>query len=36
MADGAYAGNAIVEFEVTEIVPGERRHPVPEPDAKFA
>ena len=36
MADRAHAGDAVIEFEVTEIVPGERRHAVAEPDAELA
>jgi hypothetical protein len=35
MADRAHAGDAIIEFEVTEIVPGERRHAIPEADAEL-
>ena len=36
MADRAHAGDAIIEFEVTEIVPGERRHAIPEADAELS
>ena len=36
VADRAHAGDAIVEFEVTEIVPCERRHAIAEADAEFA
>ena len=36
VADRAHAGDAIVEFEVAEIVPGERRHAIAEADAEPA
>jgi hypothetical protein len=36
MADGTHAGDAIVELEVAEIVPGERRYAIAEADPKFA
>jgi hypothetical protein len=36
VTDRAHAGDAIIEFEMTEIVPGERRHAIPEADAELS